>query len=97
MSVYEEVSHPHVLGLRMKTCLNPTPFFPSSFPSLSPSLALSRSLALQVPLWWYAAVFLVSFVFGIIAIEVYDTQMPVYAFIVSLIIGAGFTLPIGII
>ena len=52
---------------------------------------------LQVPLWWYLAVFLVSFTFAIIAIEIYDTQMPVWAFLISLVIGAGFTLPIGII
>jgi hypothetical protein len=41
----------------------------------------------EVPEWWYAIVFATMFVFGIISIEVYKTQFPVWAFVVALLIG----------
>ena len=41
----------------------------------------------QVPEWWYAIIFLSMFVFGVISIEVWDTQMPVWALVLALIIG----------
>lgn len=40
----------------------------------------------QVPDWWYASIFLSMFAFGIIAIEVWHTQMPVWALILALVI-----------
>ncbi|CAL1707442.1 unnamed protein product [Somion occarium] len=51
----------------------------------------------QVPDWWYVIVFIVMFVFGIISIEVWDTQYPVWAFVLALIISFVFTIPIGMI
>ncbi|KAI0340457.1 OPT oligopeptide transporter [Trametopsis cervina] len=51
----------------------------------------------QVPDWWYAVVFLAMFVFGIIVIEVWPTQMPVWAFVLALIISFVYTIPIGMI
>ncbi|KAL4247172.1 oligopeptide OPT transporter family protein [Abortiporus biennis] len=49
----------------------------------------------QVPDWWYAVVFLVMFVFGIVSIECWDTQFPVWAFVLALVIGFLYTIPIG--
>ncbi|KAI0791286.1 OPT oligopeptide transporter [Abortiporus biennis] len=51
----------------------------------------------QVPDWWYAVVFLVMFVFGIVSIECWDTQFPVWAFVLALVIGFLYTIPIGMI
>ncbi|KAI0342222.1 OPT oligopeptide transporter [Trametopsis cervina] len=51
----------------------------------------------QVPDWWYAVIFVVMFVFGIVCIEVYHTEMPVWAFILALIISFVYVVPIGII
>ncbi|KAI5123303.1 hypothetical protein M0805_009324 [Coniferiporia weirii] len=51
----------------------------------------------QVPDWWYAAIFLSMFVFGIISIECWPTQFPVWAFILSLIIAFFYIIPIGMI
>lgn len=42
----------------------------------------------QVPEWWYGMVLLTMFVFGVVSIEVWPTQFPVWAFIVALIIGS---------
>ena len=42
----------------------------------------------QVPEWWYMIIFLSMFVFGVVAIEVWHTQMPVWALVLALIIGA---------
>ena len=39
----------------------------------------------QVPDWWYVVLFAVMFVFGIVTIEVWHTQMPVWAFILALV------------
>ena len=51
----------------------------------------------EVPAWWYGAVFVVAFVFGVIAIEIFPTQFPVWAFIVALIIAFVYIIPIGMI
>ncbi|TDL15748.1 OPT oligopeptide transporter [Rickenella mellea] len=51
----------------------------------------------QVPEWWYACIFLSMFVFGIISIEVWHTEMPVWAFILALIIAFVYIIPIGMI
>jgi len=51
----------------------------------------------QVPEWWYAIIFIIMFVFGVVAIEVWPTQMPVWAFILALIISFIYTIPIGMI
>ncbi|KAJ7877622.1 OPT oligopeptide transporter [Mycena leptocephala] len=51
----------------------------------------------QVPEWWYLILFLSMFVLGIISIEVWPTQMPVWAFVLALIISFVYTIPIGMI
>ncbi|KAK7687136.1 hypothetical protein QCA50_009639 [Cerrena zonata] len=51
----------------------------------------------QVPDWWYVCIFLVMFVFGVISIEVWNTQFPVWAFFLALILSFAFTIPIGMI
>ncbi|CAK5269213.1 unnamed protein product [Mycena citricolor] len=40
----------------------------------------------QVPEWWYAIIFATMFVFGIVAIQVWDTKFPVQFFILALFI-----------
>ena len=59
----------------------------------------SRLMAVypEVPSWWYAGIGAIALVFGLIAIEVYDTGLPVWALAVSLLIGFIFVIPIGII
>ena len=51
----------------------------------------------QVPEWWYLCIFLSMFAFGVIAIEIYPTQMPVWAFVLALAVAFVYTIPIGII
>ncbi|KAH8078046.1 OPT oligopeptide transporter [Cristinia sonorae] len=51
----------------------------------------------QVPEWWYAIIFLSMFAFGIVVIEVWKTQFPVWAFVLSLIIAFVYVIPIGMI
>ncbi|EIW77497.1 OPT oligopeptide transporter [Coniophora puteana RWD-64-598 SS2] len=51
----------------------------------------------QVPEWWYMIIFLVMFVFGIIVIEVWPTEFPVWGFVLSLIIAFAYIIPIGMI
>ncbi|EIW77489.1 OPT oligopeptide transporter [Coniophora puteana RWD-64-598 SS2] len=51
----------------------------------------------QVPEWWYMIIFLAMFVFGIIVIEVWPTEFPVWGFVLSLIIAFVYIVPIGMI
>ncbi|THH17151.1 hypothetical protein EW146_g3620 [Bondarzewia mesenterica] len=51
----------------------------------------------QVPEWWYLVVFFSMFVFGIISVEVWPTQMPVWAFVLALIIAFTYVIPVGMI
>ncbi|KAH9059645.1 small oligopeptide transporter [Lactarius vividus] len=51
----------------------------------------------EVPDWWYISVFLTMFVFGVVAIEVWNTQFPVWAFVLALMISFVYTVPVGII
>lgn len=51
----------------------------------------------QVPEWWYLIIFVVMFVFGIIVIEVWPTQFPVWGFVLALLIAFFYILPIGMI
>lgn len=50
-----------------------------------------------VPEWWYLIVFLIFFGMSIATIEAWDTQFPVWAFIVGLLIALVFLLPVGVI
>ncbi|KAG6373683.1 OPT oligopeptide transporter [Boletus reticuloceps] len=51
----------------------------------------------QVPEWWYMCVFVVMFVFGVIAIELFPTEFPVWGFVLSLVIAFFYIIPIGMI
>ena len=51
----------------------------------------------QVPEWWYLCIFVTMFVFGVVSIEIYPTQMPVWAFVLALSVAFVYTIPIGII
>jgi OPT family small oligopeptide transporter len=51
----------------------------------------------QVPDWWYAIIFLTMFVFGVVSIEVWHTNLPVWAFVLALIISFVYVIPIGMI
>lgn len=51
----------------------------------------------DIPHWWFAVLFVFTFVVGAVTIEVYDTKMPFWAFILSIVIGAIFVLPLGIL
>lgn len=51
----------------------------------------------EVPVWWYLAIFLVSFGMAVPAVYCYETSLPVWALILALIIAAVYTLPLSII
>ncbi|KAG1864939.1 OPT oligopeptide transporter protein-domain-containing protein [Suillus subalutaceus] len=51
----------------------------------------------QVPEWWYMMVFLTMFVIGVISIELWHTEFPVWAFVLSLAIAFFYVIPIGMI
>lgn len=51
----------------------------------------------QVPEWWYLVIFVVMFIFGIIVIEVWPTEFPVWGFVLALIISFFYIIPIGMI
>jgi len=51
----------------------------------------------EVPHWWYALVGVSAFILGIVVIEIYDTKMPIWALIFSLVIAFAFLVPIGMI
>lgn len=51
----------------------------------------------EVPAWWYLAVGVVSFVFVAVAIEVYPTQMPIWAAILAFFLAAILALPVSMV
>ena len=51
----------------------------------------------EVPQWCYAAIGLISFALGIVAIKVWDTQLPVWAYVIAIIIALVYAVPIGMI
>lgn len=51
----------------------------------------------EVPTWWYALTFLISLVFGLVSIEVWPTLLPIWAFCLSLVIGAVYIIPVAVI
>ncbi|KIK65895.1 hypothetical protein GYMLUDRAFT_38376 [Collybiopsis luxurians FD-317 M1] len=51
----------------------------------------------QVPEWWYLVVFVVSFMLGVLSIELWPTQMPVWAFVLALMIAFTYVIPVGMI
>lgn len=51
----------------------------------------------QVPDWWYLALFLTMFTFGIISIELWPSHMPVWALVIALLIAFTYIVPVGMI
>lgn len=51
----------------------------------------------NIPEWWFLIVFLCAFALSIVTIRVWNTEMPVWALIVALLIAVFFLLPVGII
>ncbi|KAI1841653.1 hypothetical protein JX265_009332 [Neoarthrinium moseri] len=51
----------------------------------------------EAPEWWFLAVFLVNFAFGMIASRLWNTHLEWWAYLLCVIIGAVFILPVGII
>ncbi|KAI0793278.1 OPT oligopeptide transporter [Abortiporus biennis] len=51
----------------------------------------------EVPWWWYAGLGIISVAFGIAAIEIFPTQMPVWALLLCVVISFLFVIPTGII
>lgn len=51
----------------------------------------------EVPSWWYFVLGVLMFILGIICIEVYDTDMPVWALVVAVAIPIVYFLPSGFI
>jgi hypothetical protein len=51
----------------------------------------------EVPQWYYAAIGIFSFAIGVVTITVWETQLPVWAFIIAIIIALVYAVPIGMI
>jgi hypothetical protein len=51
----------------------------------------------EVPRWWFLTLGIVCLVMGIIGIEVCDTKLPIWTFVLALASAAVFTLPSGIL
>ncbi|CCM00750.1 uncharacterized protein FIBRA_02790 [Fibroporia radiculosa] len=51
----------------------------------------------RVPEWWYALILVPMLVMSAVAIEVYDTRLPIWAFLCAVGLAFVFTIPIGII
>ena len=51
----------------------------------------------DVPEWWFLVVFIVFFALSIATIEGWDTEFPVWALVVALLIAIVFLLPVGVI
>lgn len=51
----------------------------------------------DIPHWWFGIMFVITFVLGAVTIEVYDTKMPFWAYILTLVLALVFVLPLGIL
>ncbi|KAG5924925.1 hypothetical protein E4U42_004528 [Claviceps africana] len=51
----------------------------------------------EAPEWWFMVIFVVSFVFGMVACQAWDTHLPWWAYIVCILIGAVLFIPIGMV
>ncbi|KAK6460595.1 OPT oligopeptide transporter protein-domain-containing protein [Scheffersomyces coipomensis] len=51
----------------------------------------------EVPDWWYFIVFLIFFGLSIVTIRVWNTEMPIWALVIALLIAIVFLLPVAII
>ncbi|KAI8865745.1 OPT superfamily oligopeptide transporter, partial [Ramicandelaber brevisporus] len=59
-------------------------------------MKLMRSYA-EVPVWWYAAMFVISVVLGIVCVEKFKLDMTWYMFLVCMLLPLIFVIPIGMI
>ena len=41
----------------------------------------------QVPEWWYAIVFAISFIFACLSVQLWPTHLPIWALVIGLLIG----------
>ncbi|OBZ80073.1 Glutathione transporter 1 [Grifola frondosa] len=51
----------------------------------------------EVPHWWYAMVGIVAFVLGVVAVEIYPTQFPIWALVLSIVLAFFFMIPVGML
>lgn len=51
----------------------------------------------EVPDWWYLSIFAVMFVAGALAIELWKSQLPIWAYVMALVLSFAYVLPVGII
>jgi OPT family small oligopeptide transporter len=51
----------------------------------------------EAPEWWFLSIFVVSFAFGMVAALVWPTHLPWWAFIVCILIGLFFFIPVGMV
>ena len=51
----------------------------------------------EAPEWWFASIFAVSFAFGMIASQVWETHLPWWAYIICILIPIFFIIPIGVV
>lgn len=51
----------------------------------------------EVPQWWYGILGVIALVFGLVAIEIFDTDLPIWALVVGSVVGLLFLIPVGII
>ncbi|KAG5974456.1 hypothetical protein E4U55_008208 [Claviceps digitariae] len=51
----------------------------------------------EAPEWWFAAIFAVSFAFGMISSQVWKTHLPWWAYLICIIIAIVFFIPVGIV
>ncbi|KAK7052416.1 glutathione transporter 1 [Favolaschia claudopus] len=51
----------------------------------------------QVPDWYYACIFVVTFIFACVCIECWDTGMTIWALILALVVALIYVIPVGMI
>ncbi|KAK4074633.1 hypothetical protein Purlil1_12928 [Purpureocillium lilacinum] len=51
----------------------------------------------EAPEWWFLSIFAVSFAFGMIACQVWQTHLPWWAYILCILIGVVLFIPIGMV
>jgi len=51
----------------------------------------------RVPEWWYGIIFIVTFIFGIISIEEWHSEFPVWGFIIAILLVLVYIIPVGMI
>ena len=51
----------------------------------------------EVPMWWYIVVGVVSFALFCVSIEIYPTQLPIWAAVFGVVISSFVSLPLAIL